>query len=152
MSITRWPASFVFRCCRCVRQTLFSSVSCTKLFGSLELPTVDDVPEVPHMPLRCTCRSEWCQYALKHGLVTLLSDHGISSSKDACLVLLKCPPVHGVLESNAVSQHSVEETDAYAEAFAGQICLMFIPLERSVLLFTEQGNCGICIGLTHLGK
>ena len=58
------------------------------------------------------CQSGWSQCAFKHCLVTLYRDRGICSSKDACLFLLKRPPVAGVLESNAVSQHSVNETDA----------------------------------------
>ena len=61
-------------------------------------------------------------------VVALFRDHGICSSKDACLFLLKRPSVAGVLESNAVRQNSVNKTDA--EDFAGQICLMFIPLKK----------------------
>ena len=77
---------------------------------------------------RCTCRSGWSQCAFKHCLVTLYRGRGICSSKDACLFLLKRPLVAGVLESNAVSQHSVNVTDD--EAFAGQISLMFINPSR----------------------
>ena len=184
MLITWWSASFVVRCGRCVRQTLFHTVggsgtvprdkervvlrvgSCSeKIMSPTPVPegcSVDDqafsvfflravvqpsfllrfvykavlVARVADhqrqsrdaLPARsCTCRSGWSQCAFKHYLITLYHDRGIYSSNDSCLLLLKRPPVAGVWESNAVSQHSVNETDA--EAFAGQICLMFIPLE-----------------------
>ena len=93
----------------------FSSVSCTKLLWSLELPTIDATTFRDALPAkRCTCRSGWSQRAFKHCLVALYRDRGICSSKDACLFLLKRPPAPGMLESNVVCQlePSVNETDA----------------------------------------
>ena len=63
----------------------FSSVSCTKLFWSLELPTVDATTFARCLTCqgkRCTCRSGWSKHCLE--FVTLYRDRGICSSKDAC--------------------------------------------------------------------
>ena len=62
----------------------------------------------PAAAKRCTCWSGWNQCAFKHGLVTPYPDCGICSSNNVCLFLLKHSPVAGVLESNAISQHIVE--------------------------------------------
>ena len=145
----RFLCSFFVR----LRNHHFSSLSCTKLFWSLELPTVDNVREMPYLPR--DAHVDPAGVSVRSNTASLHSTaivEFVAARKDACLFLLKRPPVAGVspVESNAVSQHSVNGTDA--EAFAGQICLMLIPLERSVFVFTEHGNCGICKGQLHLAK
>ena len=54
-----------------------------------------------------TLSTRLMQSSFKHCLVTLYRDHGICSSKDVCLFLLKRYPVAGVLESNAVMQSTL---------------------------------------------
>ena len=65
----------------------FSSVSCTKLFWLLELPTVDATTFA--RCLTCQEKHTQCRSGWRHRLVTLYRDRGIYCSKDACLFLLK---------------------------------------------------------------
>ena len=67
----------------------FSSVSCTKLFWSLKLPTVDATTFARCLTCQEMRRSGWSKHCLE--LVTLYRDRGICSSKDACFFLLKRP-------------------------------------------------------------
>ena len=81
-------------------------MSCTKLYWSLELPTVDDVREMPYLP-----RNAHVDPVGVGALSSIASLHSIAIMEFVaaripyytCLFLLKHPPVAGVLESNTIS-------------------------------------------------